>query len=124
VGVTGIGGILFKAHDPVALNAWYAAHLGVNDTHVDHEPWIQQQGPTVFAVFPNDSELFGDSQSFILNFRVDGLDDFVRQLEADGVTIVKGVETHEGIGRFASIEDPEGNRVELWEPEEDDDTAE
>jgi predicted enzyme related to lactoylglutathione lyase len=118
MGVTGIGGILFTARDPVSLNAWYAKHLGVNDTNVDYEPWIQQQGPTVFAVFPTDSDLFGGSQSFILNFRVDGLDDFVKHLKSDGVKILKDIENEEGVGRFASIEDPEGNRVELWEPED------
>jgi|SRR5215471_10118556 len=119
MGVTGIGGILFKAKDPVALNAWYAKHLGVNDLNVNHEPWVQQQGPTVFAIFPTDSDFFGASQSFILNFRVDGLDDFVKQRKADGVKIVKEIEDEQGVGRFASIEDPEGNRVELWEPAED-----
>src|SRR5215471_3922396 len=109
MGVTGIGGIVFKANDPVALTAWYAKHLGVNDLNVNREPWVQQEGPTVFALFPADSDFFGVSQSFILNFRVEGLVDFVKQLKADGVNIVKDVEDEEGVGRFASIEDPEGN---------------
>lgn len=117
--VTGIGGILFKAKDPVALNAWYAKHLGVNDTHVNYEPWIQESGPTVFGLFPPDSDMFEDSQSFILNFRVKGLADFVKQLQADGVKIVKELEEQPGVGRFASIQDPEGNIIELWEPEEE-----
>ena len=118
--VTGIGGILFTANDPVGLNAWYAKHLGVNDLNVNQEPWIQQRGPTVFAIFPPGTELFGDSQSFILNFRVEGLADFVHHLKADGVKVLKDVENEEGVGRFASIEDPEGNRVELWEPADED----
>jgi glyoxylase I family protein len=117
MGVTGIGGILFKAKDPVALNAWYSKHLGVNDTNVNHEPWIQEKGPTVFAVFPQDSDMFSGSQSFVLNFRVAGISDFVEKLKADGVKVVKEIEEFPGIGHFASIEDPEGNRVELWEPE-------
>jgi glyoxylase I family protein len=118
MGVTGIGGIIFKAKDPVALNAWYTKHLGVNNLNVDYEPWIQQSGPTVFAVFPADSEMFG-SQSFILNFRVDGLDEFVKQLKSNGVKVVKNTYNQAGVGRFASIEDPEGNKVELWEPEDE-----
>jgi predicted enzyme related to lactoylglutathione lyase len=118
MGVTGIGGILFMAKDPVALNAWYTKHLGVNNLNVDYEPWMQQAGPTVFAVFPPGTEMFG-SQSFILNFRVDGLDEFVKQLKEAGVTVVKDLEVQEGVGRFASIEDPEGNKVELWEPEDE-----
>ncbi len=117
--VTGIGGIFFKAQDPKALNAWYTKHLGVNDLNVDYEPWMQQSGPTVFALFPADSDYFGDKQSFMLNFRVEGLEDFVKQLKADGVKVVKNIEEQPGVGRFASIEDPEGNRVELWEPEEE-----
>jgi|SRR6185312_8281103 len=119
MGVTGIGGILFTAKDPAALNAWYTKYLGVNNLNVNHEPWMQQAGPTVFAVFPTDSDMFNDSQRFILNFRVEGLDDFMKQLKADGVKVVKDIEEQTGVGLFASIEDPEGNRVELWEPKEE-----
>jgi glyoxylase I family protein len=117
--VTGIGGIFFRAKDPVALNEWYTKHLGMNNLHVNYDPWIQQKGPTVFSLFGNDDkECFGGSkQSFMLNFRVEDLDNFVQQLKAGGVKILKELENQEGVGLFASIEDPEGNRVELWQPE-------
>jgi predicted enzyme related to lactoylglutathione lyase len=66
-----------------------------------------------------DSDYFGTkSQQFMLNFRVDNLDSLLKKLKADKVKIVKDVEAYDGMGRFASIEDPEGNRIELWEPED------
>ena len=115
--VTGIGGIFFRAKDSEALNAWYTKFFGVNNINVNYEPWVQQQGPTVFALFPVDTDYFGgESQQFMLNFRTDDLDALVTQLKADKVSIVKEIEDQEGVGRFASIEDPEGNRIELWEP--------
>ncbi len=119
MGVTGIGGIIFKAKDPKALNDWYTKYLGVNNLNENYDPWMQKAGPTVFAVFPEDSDMFSETQSFILNFRVEGLEDFVKQLKSDGVKFVKELENQEGVGLFASIEDPEGNRVELWEPSEE-----
>ncbi len=109
---------MIKAKDPAALNAWYTKCFGVNNTNVNYEPWVQQQGPTVFGFFPADSDYFPSGQQFMLNFRTDDLDALVNQLKADGVKIVKDIETQEGVGRFASVEDPEGNRIELWEPSE------
>jgi len=112
--VTGIGGIFFRAKDPAALSDWYEKHLGINGME-----WVQQQGQTVFAPFPANTDYFGSaSQSFMLNFRVDDLDGMLKQLRANDVKIVKDVEEQAGVGRFASIEDPEGNRVELWEPQD------
>jgi len=112
--VNGIGGIFFRAKDPEALAAWYEKHLGINGME-----WTQQQGQTVFAPFPADTDYFGSaSQSFMLNFRVEDLDSLLGELKAADVTIVKDVEEQAGVGRFASIEDPEGNRIELWEPHE------
>src|SRR5665213_3348326 len=110
--VTGIGGIMFRAEDPEALSSWYKKHLGI-----DRLKWEQQAGPTDFAPSSKATEYFGNkSQQFMLNFRVDDLDDLLKELKADDVKIVKKAEEYEGIGRFASIEDPEGNRIELWEP--------
>jgi predicted enzyme related to lactoylglutathione lyase len=78
---------------------------------------VQQQGPTVFMPFPAGTDYFGSmTQQFMLNFRVDDLDGMLAELRTSGVKVVKEIETQEGVGRFASIEDPEGNRVELWEP--------
>ena len=111
--VTGIGGVFFRAKDPAALSDWYEQQLGINGME-----WVQQQGQTAFVPFPADTDYFGsESQNFMLNFRVDDLDNMLNQLRANNVKIVKEVEEQTGMGRFASIEDPEGNRVELWEPQ-------
>jgi len=115
--VTGIGGVFFRAKDPEALKDWYKKHLGVFDMDENYDPWVQQAGPTVFMPFPDDTDYFGSkSQAFMLNFRVDDLEGGLKQLKADNVKIVKEIEEQEGVGRFAHIEDPEGNRIELWEP--------
>ena len=111
--VTGIGGVFFRAKNPDVLSDWYEKHLGINGMD-----WVQQQGQTVFAPFPADTKYFGsESQNFMLNFRVDNLDSLLSELRADKVKIVKDIEEQAGVGRFASIEDPEGNRIELWEPQ-------
>jgi predicted enzyme related to lactoylglutathione lyase len=121
--VTGIGGVFFKAKgDPAALAAWYQQHLGI-----PLEPWggavlrwpddhAEDQGLTVWSVAKPDTQWFapGDS-SFMINYRVDEMDALLTQLRDAGVTIVKGPETHEN-GAFAWILDPDGNKVELWEP--------
>ena len=109
--VTGIGGVIFKAKDPKALASWYKKNLGI-----DRNKWEQQAGPTAFAPMAADSDYFGKSQSFMLNFRVKNLDGFLKELKANDVKIVKEAEKYDGLGAFAAIEDPEGNRIELWEP--------
>jgi glyoxylase I family protein len=112
--VTGIGGIFFRAKDPEKLSEWYKKHLGINGME-----WEQQAGQTVFAPFSADTDYFGNkSQQFMLNFRVKDLDDLLDQLKTNNVNIVKEIEEQSGVGRFAHIEDPEGNRIELWEPED------
>jgi glyoxylase I family protein len=116
--VTGIGGVFFRAKDPEALAEWYKKHLDVFAMDDNYDPWIQQKGPTVFMPFAADSEYFGSkSQQFMLNFRVNDLDSLLKQLKAESVKIVKNIEEQKGVGRFAHIEDLEGNRIELWEPE-------
>ncbi len=110
--ITGIGGVVFKSKDPDVLANWYKKHLGIDRTQ-----WEQQAGPTAFAPFPVDTEYFGGgSQSFMLNFRVDDLDAFLKKLKTEGIVVVKDAEEQDGLGLFAQIEDPEGNRIELWEP--------
>ena len=109
--VTGIGGVMFRAKDPEALSAWYKEHLGI-----DKLKWEQQAGPTAFAPTASDTDYFPKSQQFMLNFRVDDLDGMLKQLRADKVKITKAAEEYEGLGRFAWIEDLEGNSIELWEP--------
>ncbi len=121
--VTGIGGIFFKSReDNAALAKWYQTHLGVR-----LEPfggaifrWPDDQGEdrglTVWHVAGKDSQWFSPSNSsFMINYRVDQLDELLADLRAAGVEVVGGPESHEN-GKFAWIMDPEGNKVELWQP--------
>lgn len=115
---TGVGGVFLKARDPKALSAWYATHLGIAQSDdgslVFDGP--SSMGMTVFAHFPEDTDYFGDSpQRAMVNFRVDDLDSLLQQLNSAGVRIDPNREDY-SYGRFAWIWDPEGNRVELWQP--------
>lgn len=121
--VTGIGGVFFKSSsDNAALADWYRKHLGMR-----LEPFggailrwpddkADDKGLTVWHVAAKDSKWFSPSNSsFMINYRVDNLDELLSQLQADGVKVVAGPESHEN-GKFAWIMDPDGNKVELWEP--------
>jgi predicted enzyme related to lactoylglutathione lyase len=121
--VTGIGGVFFKSKgDPKALAAWYQKYLGM-----PLEPWggaalrwpedrADDKGVTAWTVANPDTKWFAPSDSsFMINYRVDDLDALLAQLRADGVEIVGGPESHEN-GKFAWVMDPDGNKVELWEP--------
>ncbi len=117
--VNAIGGIFFKARDPQALANWYRDHLGVQsqDGCADF-PWREKETPerfgrTVWSLFPAESDYLGGAP-FMINYRVGNLELILAQLRSAGVTIHK-VEDHD-YGRFAWITDPEGNRIELWEP--------
>ena len=115
----GVGGVFLKAREPKALAAWYSSHLGIQPgeggTLIFDGP--ESAGMTVFAHLPADTRYFGDQapQQFMINFRVDDLDALLLQLAAAGARIDPKREEYE-YGRFAWIWDPEGNRVELWEP--------
>lgn len=118
--VTGIGGIFFKAQDRSKLLEWYDQHLGIkgNPEYGTMFEWRekddpQKEGMTVWTVFKQDSKHF--EQPFMVNYRVDNLDALLKALEAEGVRIDPKREDHE-YGKFAWIFDPEGNRIELWEP--------
>ncbi len=114
----GVGGVFLIARDPKALSAWYAAHFGIaseggGSLFFDGP---ESAGMTVFAHFPQDTKYFGDdSQQAMVNFRVDNLDELLAQLATAEVRIDPKREDY-SYGRFAWIWDPEGNRVELWEP--------
>lgn len=114
--VEGIGGVFFRAEDPEKLARWYSEHLGVDNGLEGASVWQQEAGPTILAPFSMDTGYFGrPEQQFMVNFRVRDLDEMLSQLRAAGVEIVSE-EEEEGAGRFAFIADPEGNRVQLWEP--------
>jgi predicted enzyme related to lactoylglutathione lyase len=117
----GIGGVFFKANDPDALAQWYVDKLGLpqDEAGVSFSSHDETPGArTVFATFEDQSTYFGaGSQRFMINFRVDDLDALLKRLGEDGVQIVPVHEEYD-FGRFAWIVDPEGNRVELWEPKE------
>jgi glyoxylase I family protein len=115
----GVGGVFFKARDPKALSQWYETHLGIGG-RVSKEALMfegpESAGATVLGLFAADTKYFGDGpQTFMLNFRVTGLDELLAKLAKAGVR-VDPKRGDEGYGRFAWIWDPEGNRVELWEP--------
>jgi predicted enzyme related to lactoylglutathione lyase len=111
-GVTGLGGVFFRARDPAALKAWYEETLGV-----PAEDLMRSDG-LVFAIFDADTDYFGPSgQGFMVNFRVASLDRMLERLRAAGVEVDE-TQDQEGVGRFGWAVDPEGNRFELWEPAE------
>jgi len=117
--VTGIGGMFFRAKDPTSLKRWYEQHLGVTVTPADYEqrPWHQEAGPTAFEPFPADTSYFGrPGQAWMINFRVRDLAAMVTQLQAAGLEVTVDPESYPN-GRFARLHDPEGNPVELWQPE-------
>jgi predicted enzyme related to lactoylglutathione lyase len=122
--VTGLGGAFFKAKDPKALAAWYEKHLGINfggNTYGvlfwDEDPKPDKRGTTVFSVFPDNTEYFAPSKNaFMFNLRVENLDWLLDTLKTEGVQVMDDTQTMEGIGKFGWIVDPEGNKVELWEP--------
>jgi predicted enzyme related to lactoylglutathione lyase len=121
--ITGIGGVFFKSKgDSSALVAWYRKHLGlpVEDFGGAILKWPEDkagdQGLTVWHVADKDSQWFSPSNSsFMINYRVDNLDEMLEQLRAGGVEIIQGPDSDEN-GKFAWIMDPDENKVELWEP--------
>jgi predicted enzyme related to lactoylglutathione lyase len=113
--VDGIGGYFLRAADPAALGAWYRDCLGLDAD--ENGLWRQGTGMTVFATFESDTEYFGARhQQTMINFRVRDLDAMLVQLRKKGADVVDGIQEMEGVGRFGWVTDPEGNRIELWQP--------
>jgi predicted enzyme related to lactoylglutathione lyase len=113
--VLGIGGYFLRAADPVALGAWYRDCLGLEAD--ENGLWNQETGPTVFAPSESETDYFGSrAQQTMLNFRVRDLDAMLAQLSAKGADVAEGTQGMEGVGRFGWVTDPEGNRIELWQP--------
>ncbi len=121
--VTGIGGIFFKAQDPKALGAWYRQHLGIGVEEWGGAAfrWATPDNPTgtgttVWSPFKADTTYFAPSTaSFMINYRVDDLHALLAQLRAEGCQVDVKVE-ESAYGKFGWVFDPEGNKIELWEP--------
>ena len=121
--VTGIGGIFFKAKDAPALQAWYKTHLGIdvqdwggaafNWADSDGNP---QGGTTIWSVSSEDSDPFTPSpSSFMINYRVDDVHALIAALKEEGCNVLDKIDESE-FGKFGWVIDPEGNKVELWQP--------
>ena len=115
--VTGIGGIFFKSKDPKALGAWYKTHLGI-----DVQSWggaaFEWDGPgtTAWSLFPADAKKFTPgTASFMVNYRVADLHALLAALRSEGVRVEEKVEDTE-YGKFGWVIDPDGNKIELWQP--------
>ena len=124
--VTGIGGIFFKSEDPRKLIEWYKKHLDVPIIKEDSGSYVifnwqnqanlDKKGYTLWGPFEEDTKYMKPSKKeFMFNFTVDNLDDLLKILREEGVHVFDEIEEHQE-GRFGWILDPEGNKVELWEP--------
>ena len=121
--VTGIGGIFFKAKDAPALQAWYKKHLGIDVQEWGGTAFFWSDsdgkpigGTTVWAVGPEDGDQFAPSNSsFMINYRVEDLYALIAVLKAEGCNVLDKVDNSE-YGKFGWVLDPEGNKVELWQP--------
>lgn len=119
--VTGIGGIFFKCNEPQKVKAWYQTHLGLNiDPYGTNFEWRQddndQKGFTQWSPFKADTSHFEPSKKdFMINYRVADLVQLVEQLKIEGVTVLNEIEEFE-YGKFVHIMDVEGNKIELWQP--------
>lgn len=120
--VTGIGGVFFKCKDPKAINEWYKTKLGFNTTPYGtsfewrHDDDSTKKGTTQWNPFPENTKYFEPStKEFMINYRVENLEALVEELKKENVTVVDKIETYD-YGKFVHILDPEGNKIELWEP--------
>lgn len=120
--VTGIGGIFFKCKDPDKMRAWYQQHLGLSTNQYGAVfEWHQgadstKKGYTNWSPFKETTKYFEPSaKDFMVNYRVEDLEALVEELKKEGVTVLDDIETYD-YGKFVHILDAEGNKVELWEP--------
>ncbi|MFN5793552.1 MAG: VOC family protein [Bacteroidota bacterium] len=120
--VTGIGGVFFKCKNPETIKEWYKQHLGLNTNQYGttfewrKEDKPEEKGSTQWSPFSETTKYFEpSSKEFMINFRVDNLEQLVQELKKEGVTICDEIEVYE-YGKFIHIIDPEGNKIELWEP--------
>ena len=118
--VTGIGGFFFKTKDPDNIKNWYNKHLGLNTDNYGCTFWGKDDNgnkcSTQWSPFKEDTNYFEPSKKeFMMNFRVDDLVGLLKELKNEGITIVGEIEEYD-YGKFGWILDPEGNKIELWEP--------
>ena len=120
--VTGIGGIFFKCKDPNMMREWYKTHLGLNTNQYGASfewyegPDSSKKGVTQWSPFSETTKYFAPStKDFMINYRVVNMEALVEELKKSGVTIVDTIQAFD-YGKFVHILDPEGNKVELWEP--------
>jgi predicted enzyme related to lactoylglutathione lyase len=125
--VTGLGGVFFKSEEPKKLREWYGKHLGLEITDwgsnffwIDpNNPTAKQPARTVWSPFEKDTNYFEPSpKPFMFNYRVHNLHELLAVLREEGVTVIDKVEEYP-YGKFGWIMDPEGNKIELWEPIDD-----
>jgi predicted enzyme related to lactoylglutathione lyase len=120
--VTGLGGVFFKCSDPDKMRDWYKDHLGIpSDQYGTKFEWRDVENPdkkgcTVWSLFKEDTKYFSPSEkSCMLNYRVENLVELMKVLREEGVVIAGEIEEYD-YGKFGWIMDPEGNKIELWEP--------
>ncbi len=120
--VTGIGGIFFKCKDPELMKAWYKANLGLQTDEYGtsfewrHSDFPDRKGYTAWSTFPETTNYIEPSKKdFMINYRVENIEALVEELKKDGVNVIDEIETFE-YGKFVHILDIEGNKIELWEP--------
>ena len=118
----GIGGIFFRCQDPEMIKNWYAKHLGLITTAFGSTFEFRKSGNPdeigylQWSPFREDTDYFDPStKQFMINYRVDNIEELVKELKEQGVTVLDEIETYE-YGKFVHILDPENNKIELWEP--------
>ena len=118
--VTGLGGFFFKTKNPDKIKKWYGKHLGLPVDDYGCTIWwkdkLGKDCSTQWSPFKEDTKYFSPSEKqFMMNFRVENLEELLVTLKKEGVTIVGEIEKYD-YGKFGWILDPEGNKIELWEP--------
>lgn len=120
--VTGIGGVFFKSKDPAKTKDWYNRHLGIESgEHGGGFTWRSEDDPdelgfTAWSVFEDETRYFDPAKKpFMINYRVENLEELIKILAEEGVEIIGEIQEYP-YGKFGWIMDPDGNKVELWEP--------
>ena len=114
--ITGLGGVFYVAHDPAATRQWYRDTLGIDGEYGPQLDWSEETGEKPYSLishFKDDEYIKPGKGGFMINLRVDDLDEFVAGLKAKGVDVLDSVD--EGYGKFAWLLDPDGVKIELWQ---------